>query len=657
MAVSPGCSPRRRSARLKLVSPDSSQTETLVLGVPERANVTRRESLQVCRVPETASLRETRRTRAYTGNRTRVSGDSGTSSPNGVLKSGEGRRSVKSAARGADDARSSDRCGSKVPGDAGSHIRSHRTQDPGEADSVSESKALDPVQTVSSRKSKAFEPVEAASSRESKVSHPVEAVSSSEGKVLDTREADSSSKGKLLEHEQLGSSNQGTTKNSGKAGSTSECKVQGPRETVSSHESKALGLQEVKPSYKSEDLGCGQVGPINEGISLDPGEVGSVRESKVLALGDTGSSAESKVNSVENGSSRDNRAQDTDAASNTQRLSGPEELAHSDENGPCFPVEENFTTVCGAQGIGDAGAINAKATLHGGEADSSGKDIASVSEKTGSSGESRDRIPVEAGCSTGVSSDSINDFRVRCCSKQIVQEVLEMCTEFSKEVIESQQQLNQGRKEEELRKCIWDFERAFQENISINGQSWDEASETQNEPALKILEDKLDAAIVDAAMKRKRYPRKILAQFVKMLKTEREVLAQYKPVVNPEDFMLGSGHDTRMLDLAAVTTTLSQQISETMKALPAQIEKAEGFSQVLSIQPVLEGSQIRKDIFSRVILDDLAKKLPKPLETTPTERESQATAVPVLSRRRKRSLSPEKRLYPLRSKRKISLHS
>ncbi|CAH2254431.1 Hypothetical predicted protein [Pelobates cultripes] len=154
---------------------------------------------------------------------------------------------------------------------------------------------------------------------------------------------------------------------------------------------------------------------------------------------------------------------------------------------------------------------------------------------TGPYSESGDRNPVEAGTSgvgggkvpvaAGTSlEEQVKDYRVRCFNKQIVQDVLEMCTEFSKEVVESQQYLGQERREQELKNCVWDFQTLFQENVSINGQSWHEAAETQNEPDLKILEDKLDDLIVDTTRKRKKHPRKILAHVIKVLKTEREIL-------------------------------------------------------------------------------------------------------------------------------------
>ncbi|MEE6473975.1 hypothetical protein FKM82_010233 [Ascaphus truei] len=266
----------------------------------------------------------------------------------------------------------------------------------------------------------------------------------------------------------------------------------------------------------------------------------------------------------------------------------------------------------------------------------------------------------EAGASSesgpGCSGPADRDCRVRCFSKRLVQEVMGMCAEFNTMLLETQQQLSQDRREQELRNSVWNFGTALEENISINGQSWHEASETQADPDIKILEDQFDKLIVDVTTKRKRYPRNILSHVVKMLKAEREILSQYKPVVTPQEIKLDSAHESRMLDLTSVTATISKRISDTMKALPAQIEKAEGFSQVLSIQPTLALSRTHKEIFtSRVQLEDLAKRLPNPTGTPAPENNTPTKRTPV-KRKRQSSLSPQGRRYPLRSKRKISLN-
>ncbi|XP_075060327.1 kinetochore-associated protein NSL1 homolog [Mixophyes fleayi] len=266
--------------------------------------------------------------------------------------------------------------------------------------------------------------------------------------------------------------------------------------------------------------------------------------------------------------------------------------------------------------------------------------------------------PPQAGLSCDTNSGSIlpRDYKVHCCSKQLLQEVLGMCSEIGKEVLESQQHLSQVQKKLEHKNYVWDFETSFQENISINGQSWHEAPDTtESEPDMKRIEDQLDDVIVESALKRKRYPRKILSHFVKVLKVEREVL-DYKPVVHHEEIRLDSAYESSMMALTTMTANASQQISETMKALPVQLEKAEGFSQVLNLQPVLEGSRLRRDIFSsRVVLEDLAKTFPKLLETTPRESAPQTSTAPALTLKRRKNPPAQNNLYPLSSKRKISL--
>ncbi|XP_063775122.1 kinetochore-associated protein NSL1 homolog [Pseudophryne corroboree] len=250
------------------------------------------------------------------------------------------------------------------------------------------------------------------------------------------------------------------------------------------------------------------------------------------------------------------------------------------------------------------------------------------------------------------------DHKVHCYSKKLLQDVLAKCTEIGKQVLESQQQLSPDRRQLELRNFVWDFETAFQENISINGQSWHEAPDSDGESAIKILEDQLDDAIIDTAVKRRRYPNKVKRHFVRELKAERELLDHYKPVVKPQELKLDVSHEFSRMCLIEKADIVFQQINETMKALPVQLEKAEGFSQVLSLQPALEACHLRRNIFSsRVVLEDVAKTQPKGLETTPTDNEPQTKAAPALKLKRQLNLSTPNSLYPLRSKRKISLET
>uniref|UniRef100_A0AAA9S4G3 NSL1 component of MIS12 kinetochore complex n=3 Tax=Bos TaxID=9903 RepID=A0AAA9S4G3_BOVIN len=122
------------------------------------------------------------------------------------------------------------------------------------------------------------------------------------------------------------------------------------------------------------------------------------------------------------------------------------------------------------------------------------------------------------------------DFRVRCTSKRAVTEMLELCSSFVQKLGDA---LPEEIREPALRDAQWTFESAVQENVSINGQAWQEASDDCfMDSDIKVLEDQFDEIIVDLATKRKQYPRKILEYVIKIIKAQQEILKQYHPVVH-----------------------------------------------------------------------------------------------------------------------------
>uniref|UniRef100_A0A7M4DW76 NSL1 component of MIS12 kinetochore complex n=1 Tax=Crocodylus porosus TaxID=8502 RepID=A0A7M4DW76_CROPO len=84
---------------------------------------------------------------------------------------------------------------------------------------------------------------------------------------------------------------------------------------------------------------------------------------------------------------------------------------------------------------------------------------------------------------------------------------------------------------------LQNFETAVQENITINGEPWQETSDEDELQSsdIKILEDQFDELIVETASKRKQCPRKILVHIIKTIKAEQEILKLYKPVVKPQE--------------------------------------------------------------------------------------------------------------------------
>ncbi|NXC39599.1 NSL1 protein, partial [Penelope pileata] len=204
--------------------------------------------------------------------------------------------------------------------------------------------------------------------------------------------------------------------------------------------------------------------------------------------------------------------------------------------------------------------------------------------------------------------------------------------------------------------ALWNFEAAVRENVTINGQPWAEAS-VDSEPSgsnIKILEDQVDELLVETATKRKQWPKKILVHAIQTMKAEQEMLKLYQPVVTPEEIRSQPSRDAYIADLKQVTEMTSEQIGEAMKSLPALIERAEGFSQALTWQPVLELCKLRQEVFAgfNAKEENNVQNLVLPAEVTPTDTDTHKNPY-TLFKRKKPADTPQRRYYPLR--RKITL--
>ncbi|KFW89495.1 Kinetochore-associated protein NSL1, partial [Phalacrocorax carbo] len=202
------------------------------------------------------------------------------------------------------------------------------------------------------------------------------------------------------------------------------------------------------------------------------------------------------------------------------------------------------------------------------------------------------------------------------------------------------------------------FETAVRENVTINGQPWEEnsdLSELQSGSNIKILEDQFDELIVETATKRKQWPKKILMHAIQTMKAEQEMLKLYQPFVTPEEITSQPSQDAYIADLKQVTEMTSKQISGVMKSLPALIERAEGFSQALTWQPTLELCKLRQEVFAgcKAKKENNVQNFIPPGEVTPTDADTSKNPC-VMLKRKKAADSPERRRYPLR-RRKIAL--
>ncbi|KAG5202584.1 hypothetical protein R6Z07F_011857 [Ovis aries] len=242
------------------------------------------------------------------------------------------------------------------------------------------------------------------------------------------------------------------------------------------------------------------------------------------------------------------------------------------------------------------------------------------------------------------------DFRVRCTSKRAVTEVLELCSSFVQKLGDA---LPEEIREPALRDAQWTFESAVQENVSINGQAWQEASDSYFvDSDIKVLEDQFDEIIVDLATKRKQYPRKILEYVIKIIKAQQEILKQYHPVVHLLDLKYDPDPAPRLENLRCRGETVAKEISEAMKSLPALIEQGDGFSQVLKMQPVIQLQRVHQEVFSSCCRkpDGKAESFIAQIEATPAETSTRTTTDLVLRRKRTKDC-PQRKWYPLQPKR------
>uniref|UniRef100_G3UQI5 NSL1 component of MIS12 kinetochore complex n=1 Tax=Meleagris gallopavo TaxID=9103 RepID=G3UQI5_MELGA len=155
---------------------------------------------------------------------------------------------------------------------------------------------------------------------------------------------------------------------------------------------------------------------------------------------------------------------------------------------------------------------------------------------------------------------------------------------------------------------------------------------------IKILEDQLDELIVETATKRKQWPKKILVHAIQTMKAEQEMLKLYQPVVTPEEI---KSQPSQGNDFSGEGSTL--------------IERAEGFSQALTWQPILELCKLRQEVFTgcNAKEENSVQNFVSPAEVTPTDADTTNNPY-TLFKRKKAADTPQRRYYPLR-RRKITL--
>ncbi|KAI1897543.1 hypothetical protein AGOR_G00084350 [Albula goreensis] len=238
------------------------------------------------------------------------------------------------------------------------------------------------------------------------------------------------------------------------------------------------------------------------------------------------------------------------------------------------------------------------------------------------------------------------DYRVKLKSKKLVVDQLQKYRALIKKLLNEQATINEEVKQQMLQELLRDFDKGVQENILINGESWEDApNDTVDEENCKTLDDLLDENILETSLKRSSYPKKILPYVVRSLKAERALMGLYKQTVKPQQMTKDPVQETIMNNLSEAAPRIIKQASEVIKSLQALQQRAAGVCQVLGMQPTPESMEVHREVFGMSdiyemppILGDVARSS-QPLKKAVMEMElSSAYALPI-----KRLLTASKR--------------
>ncbi|XP_026878638.2 kinetochore-associated protein NSL1 homolog [Electrophorus electricus] len=186
---------------------------------------------------------------------------------------------------------------------------------------------------------------------------------------------------------------------------------------------------------------------------------------------------------------------------------------------------------------------------------------------------------------TALQANKDEGFKVNVKSKRVVVYQLAKYKHLFKNLLDGQSQLRDEDKNKLLGEVLTNFQLAVQENIVVDGFSWEEAPEEDGEDCeLSALDDLLDEKIIQTTWKRSIYPKKILPYVVRCLKAERKLMDLFQNGMKPQEVKRDAVQDAIMNNVSVTAPKLFKQASTVMKSLKALQQTAEGLQQVLNTQ-------------------------------------------------------------------------
>lgn len=177
-------------------------------------------------------------------------------------------------------------------------------------------------------------------------------------------------------------------------------------------------------------------------------------------------------------------------------------------------------------------------------------------------------------------------------SKKEVIEQLNKYKTLLETVFDGQEDVEEETKRVLLQELLANFEAGVQDNVLVDGKPWEEAADEESTDLDVVLDD----TIVEAAWKRRVYPKRILPHVVHSLRAERKLMGLYEKAVKAEEVVKDPDQENIMSDVAAAAPQMVKEAVQVMKSIQSVQRQAEGLCDILNTKPSSTTLEIHQEV-------------------------------------------------------------
>ncbi|XP_061560671.1 kinetochore-associated protein NSL1 homolog [Phycodurus eques] len=207
------------------------------------------------------------------------------------------------------------------------------------------------------------------------------------------------------------------------------------------------------------------------------------------------------------------------------------------------------------------------------------------------------------------------EFRVRLTSKKETIEQINQYKAILNKALDGQTGIPEKTKRLLLEQLLTDFEAAVQANVLVNGQTWDDAPNDDDEDKLAHLEKTLDDAIMETVYKRRAFPPQILRSALRSLKAERQLLDCYEKPVKPQQMLTDPQTENLMKDLSDRTSGLAKHTTQVIKSIYMLENQAKLLHEVINTKPNQASEEVHRDVFGSSQTAEAPPRPPNPTQS------------------------------------------